>query len=429
MADDSTETDAAAEEARAKAEARRQRILEQSRERLGVVAGDLPTGDSAENENEQDGATAETTPSGESRMQAMRRRRFKKTTQTKESDETKEEKTTASKPTETAETTEETTLSKAAPVDTVDDTKTPVSQETKKKYKGVAKMRREMIKKKEAESEAGETKTDEPGTVTSIPLMRKAPVSPIPIIVHLVAVLLLFFAGVDIGWNQAAFSDVSIYRDLTPRQEGIGLVKRFMTPFSTKTILLDPSKLQDTEEWSSQEEFATSKEEEEDYVPNIDPVFRVDFDKLTEGGGLFNTIAKGAISIHRLILNIFYFLPLSILQTIATIPRQLLVTPPILCIISLIIRQTAKLVFGKLPDPASDKKDSKDVLAMMKQGVINFLAGMFPTAVNLYDVWSHLRSDMYVILCGVFVGLAYTHSMVEPVESDEEIIAASTDEL
>jgi hypothetical protein len=358
MADDSFDA-AAAEEARAKAEARRQRILEKSRERMGVVAGERPAGEVPEKETDDDDHQG-----ASSRMQAMRRRRFKKTAQAKEGDETKEKETTQQTKESAEAPVAETTTSGTAQSDTVEDTKTEETQETKKKYKGVAKMRREMIKKKG--KKATETKVEESGAVASVPLLRKPPVSPIPIIFHLVAVMLLFLAGVDIGWNQVVFSDVTIYRDITPRREGVGLLNRYMAP--SKTTLLDPSKLQETEVWTSQEEFATCEEDEEVYVPNIDPIFHVDFDKLTEGGGLFNTVAKGAINIHRLNLQIFYYLPINIFQTMATIPQQLLVTPPILCIISLVIRQTAKLVFGaKIPEPAAGKKDTLDVLAMMKQ--------------------------------------------------------------
>jgi hypothetical protein len=121
-------------------------------------------------------------------------------------------------------------------------------------------------------------------------------------------------------------------------------------------------------------------------------------------------LARGAVNIHRLILRVFYYLPMSVLRTMIAIPQQLLATPPALCIVSLFVRQAAKLVFGaNLPDPARSKKDTKDVLGMMRQSVMTFLSNSFPTAVSLYDIWTHLRSDMYVILCGVFVGLAYTH--------------------
>lgn len=235
---------------------------------------------------------------------------------------------------------------------------------------------------------------------------------------HLIAVLLLFLAGVDIGWNQVDYSNVIIYRELN----------NTLIPLSKRISSI----LASCRRRKSEEEFI-STEAEEDYVPNIDPVFHVDFDKLTEGGGVLNTLARCAIYIHRLLLQIFYYLPISILTTMTTTPHQLLMTPLILCIISLVVWQTAKLIFGaKLPEQASDKKDSKDVvLAMMKQGVVSFLAGMFPTVVSVYDIWTHLHSDMYVILCGVFVGLAYTHHIADNViVSDAEVISETrTDEL
>jgi len=36
----------------------------------------------------------------------------------------------------------------------------------------------------------------------------------------------------------------------------------------------------------------------------------------------------------------------------------------------------------------------------------------FPTAVGLYVAWKHLRADMYVITCGLMVGLAIAHSSI-----------------
>jgi hypothetical protein len=420
MADESMDAyNASAEdEARVKAEARRQRILEKSRERMGVVAGELPASRIVVEEVQEETPQAEpAAPSGESRMQAMRRRRFKKAgAQTKGHTDVTEEKedTLQAESNETQAAAAETNASDAAPTASADDTITTdtaeSSTETKKKYKGVARMRREMIKKKEKNAKS---ETEAVLSSTTVPVLKKAPVPVLPIFFHFTAVLLLFLAGIDIGWNQVVFSDVIVYRDITPMVEGVGLVNWYTDSSFSKTDLLDPSKLAEVHEYAAEEEFVTDEEQKEEYIPNIDPIFQVDFDKLTEGGGLLNTLAKGAINCHRLILQVFYYLPISILQTVMAIPQQLLTTPPILCIISLVVRQSAKLIFGKLPEPASEKKDSMDVLAMMKQGIMNFLAGLFPTMVGLYDVWTHLRSDMYVILCGVFVGLAFTHHFVE----------------
>ncbi len=66
-----------------------------------------------------------------------------------------------------------------------------------------------------------------------------------------------------------------------------------------------------------------------------------------------------------------------------------------------------------------------DVLAMAKQWVTNMVSSTFPTAVGLYDTFVHLRSDMYIVICGVFCGLVWTH--LSPPSSI--IITGTTDEL
>lgn len=404
MVEDTVFDDDAAEKARADADARRQRILEKSRERMGVVSGEKP----AEVLGDQD----HDAPLGGSRMQAMRRRRFKKSAPTKETED-KTEDTSNEKPVEPFETPAETVASSSnAPVEEpeMEMAKPPTETETtKKKYKGVARMRREALKKEKKEPEADNKTLG----VATVPLVKRPSVLLLPIVLNLIAVLLLFLAGLDIGWNQVVLYEVTIHRQLAPVQHGVGLLNR-VKAFSSELTFEDPAKLLDTDsdEWSetTQEEFASHGVEEEEYISNIDPLFQVDLDLLTKGDGIFYMLARGAVSIHRLILRVLYYMPMSIFRAVIAIPRQLVMTPPVLCIVSLVIRQAARLLFGaKLPDPANSKKDSKDVLGMMRQTVMTFLSNSFPTLVSLYDVWTHLRADMYVILCGVFVGLAYTH--------------------
>ena len=114
MADDWTaHHSAVAKEARAKSEARRQRILEHSTERMGVVA-------QPKNENNENLAGAVTSPSdAASRMQAMRRRRFKSNTPDSKTkgDEKEPAKVTSARKSGKKDTTAAPTL-KSAPVDT-----------------------------------------------------------------------------------------------------------------------------------------------------------------------------------------------------------------------------------------------------------------------------------------------------------------------
>jgi hypothetical protein len=344
-------------------------------------------------------------------MQAMRRRRFKKSAPAKAGDDKKKD-TSDEKLVEPAEMPAEAAASSDAAAEESEVARPETAPETetsKKKYKGVAKMRREALKKEKKEPEVESIASG----VASVPLICKPPVYRLPIVFNLFAVLLLFLAGLDIGWNQVVLSDVMIHRQLAPIEHGVGLLNR-ITAFSSEPVVKAPSKLLDTDsdEWSetTQEEFASPGEEEEEHIPNIDPLFQIDLDLVTKGDGILKMLARGAVNIHRLILHVFYFLPMSLLRTMIAIPQQLAATPPVLCMVSLVVRQAARLVFGaNLPDPASSKKDTKDVFGIMRQSVMTFLSNSFPTAVSLYDIWTHLRSDMYVILCGVFVGLAYTH--------------------
>lgn len=66
------------------------------------------------------------------------------------------------------------------------------------------------------EQEKAQANEEESGAVSTVQLMRKAPVSIVPILFHLIAVLLLFLAGVDIGWKQVIYLDIVTYHELAP---------------------------------------------------------------------------------------------------------------------------------------------------------------------------------------------------------------------
>jgi hypothetical protein len=400
MLTDEAPNDSAAEKARADAEARRQRILEKSRERMGVVSGVKDDDDEEEEE-----AAART-----SKMQALRRRRFKQAAAAREAREEEEAKETAEK--EEKETKQEASTVPAASdanvkQDTVDETET-----TEKKYKGVAKMRREMIKKKQQQREQT---SNEPSAdiAAKIPVaVIKPPINRLPIVLHLLTTILLFAAGLDIGWNQVVDVDVTVHRELAPREHGPGILNRnaVYSKADRSVFVFEDTAREYADKTHHEDEFSSTKEQkDDDYSPNIDPLFGIDLDSLTKGDDLFHMFARLAVGVHRIILRLFYYLPLSIFKSILSIPSRLLATPPILCLISLALRQGSKVLLGAgIPDADQGGK-SKDVLEMVKNGVLNFISGSFPTAVALYDMFNHLRSDMYVILCGVFVGLSLTH--------------------
>jgi hypothetical protein len=448
----------AAELARAQAEARRKRILEKASKRLGKVSGEV----GLDEDNKKESAT------NAARIRAARQRRYGKKGAAKTSSTSKEtevEKVTANTAEEKnkAETKDETTATGAqdapknesskeeslpAKVSSKDEYATPLeeklsvlksrdpkkgldeSQEPKKKYLGVAKMRRKLIlkKKKMSEIEAS-NKDDAPSTkATDVKLLSKATASPavtIPVYMHILTILLLFLAGVDVGVQQY-HEDVRIHDQLAFKEFGIPILG-YNKPLTVDVRSLESEPLLE-KSVDFEDEFQTD-EDDTNTLGNIDPVFRVDLDNLTKGSGIFNQLARGAIAVHRLVLQFLYYTPKSIFQSLLGMPKALMQTPPALCLVALVMRQIVgkKLLKAGIPVSEVQEKDSViDVVALVKQGITNFISSAFPTAVGLYDTLSHLRSDMYIIMCGVFFGIAWTHML--PSQSYQQD-GLATDEL
>jgi hypothetical protein len=452
--------------ARAQAEARRKRILEKSQLRMGVVNGDLIP------DSEEEKLVA----AKSARIRAARQRRYGKKAEPKASSEeapppppkTKEvdEAVAAAAPKEANAVVEETTTTTTATTESPKentgeeapkpkDTETTSTEVPKKSYMGVAKMRRNMLKKKKerAMQEAGsETATHStvgdgavaPGTTTKpimhIPLLAKKKVFVLPIYMHIITVLLLFLAGMDVGLQQH-HEEVQIHTQFALVEHGIPLIHRSLwnqrssdkdTNASKKSSIILGSLLDstttNTRTTGDEDEFQDSMEEDMYYEPNIDPLFKVDLDELTKGPGVLYVLARGAIVVHRLFLWAVYYAPKAFFTTVLEIPRALLRTPPMLCLIALVLRQivATKLLGAGIPIPVGNDKPKDtaiDVLAMAKQYVMNMLSSTFPTAVGLYDTFVHLRSDMYIVICGVFCGLVWAH--LAPIG----IVVGTTDEL
>ena len=439
-----------AETARALAEARRKRILEKANKRMGLVSGEMS----------QDGEETSASAANAARIRAARQRRRKmaadsskaadstgspekgtdvkasEDTATANNDETPAMAEEESPEIKTDRELDTATQDSSANLDeqlnvptasvenapsTADDaqpgTDASSSNEasSKKKYVGVAKMRRKMIlKKRQEESQSKPESTTDRAAVVQ-PTKPSAPVNTVPVYMYILTVMLLFLAGLDVGLQQF-HQDTVVHRNDAFSQYGIPLIHRSLWKVSDTKGASRLEELQKrTSEWNDVDKPDEFQEDEEDYEPNIDPLFRVDLDELTKGPGILYQLARGAVSVHRLILKIVYELPKSVFQTILGIPQALINTPPILCFVALILRQIVSKQFLGAALPSSDSDDKSkdtggiDVLAMMKQTVKNFLSSAFPTAVGMYDAFTHIRSDMYIILCGVFFGLAWRH--------------------
>lgn len=415
-------TDAAAEEARAKAEARRRRILEKSNQRMGVVSGEGTKVKVTEEENDSSMA-----PSTSSRMQAMRRRRYRKSSQQpkEETDKVsseegrKEEKKTREIPPREEVKNPTTTVTEA---EGNEDGDTGAQTQEKRKYKGVAAMRRQRLKEKAAATAKENSEQVAMKTALKSP---KPTMSKIPIILHLLIIVILFGIGFKFGIDQVVDESIVVHSTLlAPQEHGIRLLsildKDSKKAESKKNILEEES------DWSNEDstdEFGKDEESfDEEYEPKIDPLFQVDLDLYTQGDSIFMMLARFAVSLHRLLLKVVYYTPLAMFTALIRMPSKLLETPPVLCLVSVGVRQFGKRVLGAgLPEQPQETNKS-DIMAMVKNGVMNFLASSFPTFVGLYDAFTHLRSDIFIVLCGLFVGLAWNHhGLTPPVSEHDEL--------
>mmetsp|Transcript_22361 Transcript_22361/g.33037 ORF Transcript_22361/g.33037 Transcript_22361/m.33037 type:complete len:423 (+) Transcript_22361:158-1426(+) len=411
---------AAAEEARAKAEARRRRILEKSNQRFGVVSGEEPKGNVTEEKSE-----ATTAPSSSSRMQAMRRRRYKKSSQQSKEEpdkaSAKEGKKEESRSAETLPREEvDTQTATITEVRKKDDGDATAQSQEKRKYKGVAAMRRQRLKEKAAAT----SKENSEKVATKAALKSpKLTMNKIPIILHMLIIFVLFGIGFKLGIDQVVDENIVVHSTLlAPQEHGISL----LSIFDKGSKKADSQKVFPEEEsvWSNEEipdEFGKHEESfDEGYEPKIDPLFQVDLDLYTKGDSIFMILARFTVSLHRLMLKVIYYTPLAMFTALIRIPGKLLETPPILCLLSVVVRQFGKRVLGAgLPEELQEIK-KQDIMAMVKNGVMNFLANSFPTFVGLYDAFTHLRSDIFIVLCGLFVGLAWNHHGLTPTGSDHD---------
>mmetsp|Transcript_2825 Transcript_2825/g.4270 ORF Transcript_2825/g.4270 Transcript_2825/m.4270 type:complete len:506 (-) Transcript_2825:74-1591(-) len=468
----------AASSARARAEARRKRILEQGKNRIEVINGTVPakipeadatstekpestesefidagntkestgTLDAASTETPSDAASTEnpsaapTKMSTSARVQQMRRRRYKKAA---ENAALKEESNAEGATTESGDASakEETKVAPEAEVEksTPMGTDESMGEEAgqKKKYMGVAKMRRKRLAEKKAQADKADA--EEMDSATKDGQLRAIsapkPVALGQILVQLVTALLLFLTGFDVGvQNHVVVKQEvpNVHTNLSYIDHGIGAVFKFSGDKESTEgggiIDLNESTVAETEE----DEFGGSNEPKPagattDTVQeaNIDPVFGVDFDKLIAGDGIFFAAARFAVLIHRSLTYFFYTLPLTTIHNIFAAPKRLFTNPPVLFLCAIIIRYFGKHVFGgsiplldvmieaQVTDPASngEKKGglesiaSADFLSMGKNFVSNFAKNNFPKVVMAFTVLKDARADMFVVLCGFFVGL------------------------
>ena len=356
-----------------------------------------------------------------------------------------------------------------------EDTSMEENTTTTKKYLGVAKMRRRMIKERQEQQQQQQVEVDDDsqmksvrksnvhGTATSkqatsnnivLPKKHRPMITTLPILMYAVTTLLLFITGLNIGLQQTQINycynnnvkmvvddqsagdgycyntsnepqwTVVIHSELAPRKMGglqrllsvmnivppttsFGINKMIITTNEEDAVVLEASNDDAEDEFSANEPTVKTTSRN----GNIDPLFQVDLDALTTGDGLYFTLGRFAVRMHRFILTVLFYTPKSILASMVSFFWSFVQTPPILFIMALFIRHgLGKIVLGaKLPSAVVDETQHKDILSTVKTFVMKFLLSSFPTITIVYDVWTYIRSDMYVMLCGLFVGIALSH--------------------
>ena len=351
-----------------------------------------------------------------------------------------------------------------------DDVPTTTTTTTNKKYLGVAKMRRRMIKERHEQQQQQDGNTtledvagnDTTSTISSHPQTRRTKwITTLPILTYVMTTFVLFGTGLHVGLQQSNVQycyynskvmmvpdpdhepsadgycyntnddpeeqqwSLLVHSEFAPRQPMGGLHRLLSTvvgpvvqsipirnvPVDAAAVSSQPPPPQDHDD--TEDEFSST-------VPtvqrmqsnNIDPLFQVDLDALTTGDGLYFTLGRFAVRVHRFILSIVLDLPKSILQSVLSFVWSFVQTPPVFFLMAVLIRHgLGKVVLGaKLPAAVVDDAAHKDILSTVQTFATKFVLSSFPTLKIVYDVWTHIRSDMYVILCGLFVGWAVSHS-------------------
>mmetsp|Transcript_23737 Transcript_23737/g.49675 ORF Transcript_23737/g.49675 Transcript_23737/m.49675 type:complete len:698 (+) Transcript_23737:110-2203(+) len=160
---------------------------------------------------------------------------------------------------------------------------------------------------------------------------------------------------------------------------------------------------------------------------NIDPLFQVDLDALLQNAQLpfpIDFAAKCAIGFHRAWVYYLWTLPTSLMKSMAYAPKNLLSgwvsNPPWILGVVLLIRFVARVLAGngslekEKSIGGSGKDDNSggaggqnlDVLGKVVETAKNYASSTFPkTMLVMGTLFQVMRVDMYVLLCGMLIGL------------------------
>jgi len=166
---------------------------------------------------------------------------------------------------------------------------------------------------------------------------------------------------------------------------------------------------------------------------NIDPLFQIDLDALLHNAHLplpIDYAAKFAIGFHRTWVHYLWKLPTSLVKTIFGIPMNLLsgwiANPPWILGVVLLIRFVTKVLVGTSSGKSfslgsENNEDATgsssglgggsgggnlDVMEKIMGAAKNYASSSFPrTSLVFGTLMQVMKVDMYVLLCGMLIGL------------------------
>lgn len=356
------------------------------------ISEDTPVEDGGSGEAEDDGepvlpseasaAAAEEAKekNAENKMKAYRMKRFKKKEKALKGDATKE----AIKDVATGDADDvapTTSPSSTLPSLTPSNEEVEPSQ-PKKKFQGIAKVRRRKIREEQKKEEQRKTEMEEWEEGGEVEVKMKERSSSHKTLELLIIVFFLS-VGYLIGYNSIANPPTDI---LIAGMDGAVDMGNDMGE-TDDVDLMEIKKLKE-ELMSSDDALLPSLDS------TLDPVFGMDFDLMLMEDNLLNSIGRVAVGAHRMATRV------------AKLPYDLFVpkTWPIFCMISLTVRAATFTVFGATGQPSNDAKKDKGIMEM----AVGFARDMFPRMFMCWELYQLVIGDVLLLFTGLLLAMATT---------------------
>jgi len=386
----------------------------------------------------------------------MRRRRFKKasaasatsttTTETTQTTSTASKDVTDSTPlVETNPVTKDSSNSKP-PVNETTSTSSPSNESEsttnpqKKKYIGVAKMRRKMLKQQKQDQQTKQTSSIPTNTIPSTPTTSDITTQLLKqqirttLFLRILLLITLFSSGFYIGYyNSRKSPPLHVDHDLAliHRSHIINAIRGTgsKNPISALASM-DVEELDSKIHKEFQDEFSEWTESTKPNPnENIDPIFRINLDLYTQGDGIIFALARYAIQFHRFWTGLFLL-------------RGTTFVPPLFVILCLLLRLSNHFLlpilgvsqpFTELLELETQTKKrleesenqnqtlNLDIVEMVSSTLKRMVSGFVPEYFwMIWNTWWNVRKDLYVLLCGLLWGLTLPTLMSSMTSGDME---------